>query len=193
MGEAEVLSQTLYSAKGLKKLYLNGNALTDEGAEAIATALREGAAPQLKILNLSQKTPLSETTKRCIKKSRDGLSVSFATLKQASDAPVYKAADDGKLKPSRVIQRAENTILGSGQQLVDGSGATCSELQKIIDVDRATIALEKNKLNSKVGRAAFEVIDPDEIKKVELIEKKVEQQLERLETLKANKGCAARI
>lgn len=189
--EVEVLSQTLYSAKGLKKLFLNGNELTDAGAEEIATALRGGAAPQLKILNLSQKKPLSETTKRCIKGSREGLQVSFAALKQASDAPVYKAADDGKLKPARVIERAENTLLGTGQKLVDGSGATCAELQKIIDVDTATLNLERNKLNSKVGMQVYSRLDPEEVKKVERIEKTMEQQLERLDQLKTSKGCKA--
>ena len=189
--EVEVLSQALYSAKGLKKLFLNGNSLTDDGAEAIASALREGAAPQLKIINLSQKQPLSEATKRCIKGSREGLKVSFAALKQATDAPVYMAADNGKLKPARVIERAQNTIAGTGQQLVDGSGATCAELQKIIDVDRAALTMERAKLNSKVGKKLFEAIDPDQIKTVEQIEQRVDQQLQRLDKLKATKGCAA--
>ena len=117
--------------------------------------------------------------------------MSFAALKQASDAPVYKAADDGKLKPARVIERAENTLLGTGQKLVDGSGATCAELQKIIDVDTATLNLERNKLNSKVGMQVYSRLDPEEVKKVERIEKTMEQQLERLDQLKTSKGCKA--
>merc|ERR1711871_1847273 len=173
-----------------KKLFLNGNALTDAGAEAIAKALREGAAPNLRILNLSQRYPLSETVKRCLKGSRGGLQVSFAALKQASDGPVYKAADEGKLKPARVIERAENTILGSGQKLVDGSGATCAELQKILDVDRATLTLERAKLNSKVGTTLYQAIDPEKIKAVQEIEEKVAKQVDRLENLKAAKGCS---
>ena len=102
---------------------------------------------------------------------------------------VYKAADDGRLKPARVLDRAENTLAGKGQLWVDGSDATCDELQKIIDVDRATLRLQTNKLNSKVGRTVFESVDPERVKKVEATGKQVEVQLERLEKLQKSKGC----
>lgn len=189
--EAETLSQALYSAKDLKKLFLNGNGLTDEGAEAIATALRNGAAPKLKILNLSQKGPLSEKTKRCLKESRDGLQVSFAQPKQATDGPVYFAADQGILKPERVIERAQNTISGTGQPLVDGSAATCAELKKIIKVDKETLVLEKKKLAvsgalSPTGSAT----DPAQVKTIETIGGVIEKQIAKLELIKTKKGCS---
>eukprot|EP00966_Prymnesium_polylepis_P010695 246489-Prymnesium_polylepis.1 len=69
-----------------------------------------------------------------------GLTVSLAPLKQASDADVYKCADDGTLNRLAVIERAQKN------QLVDGSDATCGELRRIVGVDRATLKLDKDKL-----------------------------------------------
>ena len=81
-------------------------------------------------------------------------------------------------------------------QLVDGSGATCAELKKIIEVDRATLELEKAKLNSKIGVAIFTSVDPAQITKVENVEQVVEKQVDRLDKLlqvkvaaAATKGC----
>ena len=184
-GDAEVLSlsEAIREAPQLKKLYLNGNSITDEGAEALATVLREGAAPKLRILNLSQKQAVSERTKNCLRGARDGLMVSFATLKQATDAPVYLAADEGRLKPQRVLERAENTLSGTGQQLVDGSDATCAELQKLIDVDRATLVLEKKKLTANIKK------NPVQLKLVEDLEQLLERQVNNLQMLEVKKGC----
>merc|ERR1719473_2567938 len=64
----------------------------------------------------------------------------FAELKQASDADVYKRADEGKLNSARVIERAK------AGKLVDGSGASCSELKAIISTDKEAIEFEKDKI-----------------------------------------------
>ena len=188
--EAQVLSQALYGAKGLKKLSLNDNAIQDDGALALAASLKEGAAPKLKTINLAGNRGITETDKRALRDSRKGLVLSFAPLKQASDADVYKRADEDRLKMSDVITRAEKG------QLVDGSGATCAELVKIIEVDRATLDLEKNKLKSKVGKAVYSKVDPVQIKKAEAVELAVEKQVQRLDELlaiKTKKGCNIRL
>merc|ERR1719182_485554 len=69
----------------------------------------------------------------------------FAELKQASDAEVYARADDGKLNSARVIERAK---VG---KLVDGSGASCDELKKLIAVDKEALEFEKDKLEAMGG------------------------------------------
>ena len=55
-----------------------------------------------------------------------GCTSAGANLKQAGDFDVYKRADEGVLSSARVIQRAKDG------KLVDGSGASCDELAKII-------------------------------------------------------------
>merc|ERR1711988_262593 len=70
-----------------------------------------------------------------------------ANLKQASDFDVYKRADEGTLTSARVIERAKQGTL------VDGSGASCLELERIITVDKKAIKFEKDKLEA-LGRAA---------------------------------------
>ena len=51
--EAKVLSQSLTRSSAVSKLILSGNTITDEGAAALATSLRAGAAPKLKTINLA--------------------------------------------------------------------------------------------------------------------------------------------
>lgn len=169
--EVKVLSQELFAAKDLKKLFLNGNRITDDGVAAIADALFQGAAPNLKTLNLSQKPGLmSEKARRCLMMARPGLQVSYASLKQASDADVYKAADDGALNSALVIERAKNG------KLIDGSSATCNELSRIIDVDRSALKASNAPLMREMG------IDQN-------VEQVVAQQIEKLVLLKRSRGC----
>lgn len=163
--EIKVLAEELKYAVGLKKLFLNGNRITDDGVAAIEAALLAGAAPKLKVLNLSQKPGLmSEKARQCLRKSRPGLQVAYANLKQASDSSTYLAAGEGRLRVERVIERAS----GVNGALVDGSGATCSELKRIIEVDRV----------------ALKGIDDKEL------EQAVTDQVERLVKLKTSKKCA---
>jgi len=164
--EIKVLSQELQYAKELKKLFLNGNRITDEGIAAIESALLLGAAPKLKILNLSQKPGLmSEKARQCLRASRPGLQISYANLKQPSDASTLLAADNGALQTARVIERAK----GVNGALVDGSDATCAELKRIIDVDRV----------------ALKDLQEDDVKDA------VVKQVERLVQLKSSKKCSA--
>merc|ERR1719258_244608 len=69
----------------------------------------------------------------------------FADLKKAGDAAVYANADAGKLNAARAIERAKTG------DLVDGSSATCDELDKLIGVDREAIEFEKDKVDARFG------------------------------------------
>ena len=176
--EAEALSKELYAATSLKKLFLNGNAIQCDGASAIAASLRKGDAPKLKILNLAGNRGITESDKRELLGARSGLQVNFVRLKKASDADVYLRADQGKLTNKGAIERA------STGELVDGSTATCAELNQIMDVDRATLKIEKKLLKG--------MKDPEQIKKVEGVEQALEKQIERLDKVlvaKTAKGC----
>merc|ERR1711988_914708 len=95
-----------------------------------------------------------------------------ANLKQASDFDVYKRADEGTLTSARVIERAK------AGTLVDGSGASCSELERIIAVDKKAIKFEKDKIEA-LGSAA----DPKVKASVEEAEKAIEKQIKKLEGL----------
>merc|ERR1711990_1264086 len=94
-------------------------------------------------------------------------------LKQATDFEVYKRADKGELNAARVIDRAR-----SGK-LVDGSGATCAELEKLISIDKKALAFEKDKLEA-MAKAA-----PAEKKAVEKAAKAIEEQIKKLEKKQA--------
>merc|ERR1719379_3238282 len=174
--EAKLLSQELYSAKNLKKLFLNGNKIQCDGATALAACIKNGAAPSLKVINLAGNRGITETDKRALRESRRGLEVSVVKYKQASDAEVYKRVDDGKLTPRYVESRAEKG------EFVDGSGATCAELKRIIDVDRSALGDEKKKLAGKTGE------DPAQMQIVAALENQVAR-LEELQAAKAAKGC----
>merc|ERR1712070_998603 len=107
-----------------------------------------------------------------------GCSTAQANLKQATDFEVYKRADSESLNAARVIDRAR-----SGK-LVDGSGATCSELEKIIAVDKKAVQFEKDKLEAMGAKA-----DPKEKKIVAEAEAAISKQIDRLSKLKASKAC----
>merc|ERR1719454_2130780 len=111
-------------------------------------------------------------------RAEKGCSSAGANLKQATDFEVYKRADEGVLNSARVIDRAR-----SGK-LVDGSGATCAELDKIIAVDKKAVQFEKDKLEAMGSKA-----DPAEKKIVAEAEKAIEAQLKKLDGLKKTKGC----
>merc|ERR1719460_891470 len=102
----------------------------------------------------------------------------FAELKQASDADVYARADSGKLNSARVIERAK------AGTLVDGSSATCAELDKLIAVDKEAVQFEKDKLEAMGGK------DATQKKVVADAEAAIEAQVKKLEGKKKEKGCA---
>merc|ERR1712118_422428 len=110
-----------------------------------------------------------------LKKKRldKGCGSAGANLKQSSDFDVYKRADEGTLTSARVIERAKKG------QLVDGSGASCAELEKIIAVDKKAIKFEKDKLDA-LGSSA----DPALKKIVAEAEEAIESQIKKLESLK---------
>merc|ERR1711865_599710 len=169
--EAEALAKELSGATSLKKLFLNGNEIQCDGALAIAASIREGGAPKLKILNLAGDRGVTESDKLALNTARTSggkstITINFVQLKQAGDADVYIRADQDKLTNKGAIERA------SKGQLVDGSTATCTELNQIMEVDRASL----------------------EIKKVQDVEQALEKQIERLDGILEKKrttktGC----
>merc|ERR1719281_1106343 len=177
--EAKVLSQELYKAKSLKKLFLNGNKIQCDGATALAASIKSGAAPNLKVVNVAGNRGITETDKRALRDSRKGLEVSVVKYMKAADADVYKRADDGKLTARYVESRA---VKG---EFVDGSGATCAELKRIINADRSALSDEKKKLARMSATRAY---DPEQMKVVEALEKQVER-LEGVQAAKAAAGC----
>merc|ERR1719311_2040735 len=112
--EAVALSNELKSAGNLRKLFLNGNSIQCDGGQALATAIRSGGAPKLKILNLAGNRGLTEADRRALTSARPGITVNFVQLKQASDAEVYIRADQGKLTNKGVINRASTNTLVDG-------------------------------------------------------------------------------
>jgi CO dehydrogenase/acetyl-CoA synthase epsilon subunit len=98
-----------------------------------------------------------------------------ANLRKATDADVYKRADEGTLNSARVIERAKRG------ELVDGSGATCAELNQLISVDQRALKFEKDKLDAMGGT------DKAQLKVVEEAEKAIRAQVKSLEAKKAGK------
>merc|ERR1719453_876944 len=98
---------------------------------------------QKKVVADAEKAIETQVKKLRAKKSEKGC----AGLKQSSDADVYARADEGVLNSARVIERAK------AGKLVDGSGATCSELEKIIAVDKKAVQFEKDKLEAMGSKA----------------------------------------
>merc|ERR1711988_1233277 len=115
-----------------------------------------------------------------VKRKNKGCTSAGANLKQASDFEVYKRADEGTLTSARVIERAKKG------QLVDGSGASCSELEKIIAVDQKAIKFEKDKLEA-LGSSA----DAATKSMVAEAEAAIEKQVAKLQSLKSSKSCGA--
>merc|ERR1712193_416321 len=88
-------------------------------------------------------------------------------LKQKSDAEVYIRADQGKLTTKGAINRAESDLL------IEGSGATCAELEQIINIDKAALDVERKLCKG--------IKDPVVLEKVQATEMKLEGQIARLE------------
>ena len=111
-------------------------------------------------------------------RKQKGCTSAGANLKQATDFEVYKRADEGVLNSARVIERAK------AGKLVDGQGASCLELERIIKVDQKAVAFEKDKLDA-MGSAA----DPKDKQTVAKAEEAIVAQIEKLSGLQKAKGC----
>ena len=72
---SQALSQTDSSKSKLKKLFLNGNKIGDEGAAALTGVLKAGSLPKIKIINLAGNKKMSEGAKATLRASREGLEV----------------------------------------------------------------------------------------------------------------------
>ena len=111
-------------------------------------------------------------------RKKKGCSTSGAKLQQPTDFEVYKRADEGRLTTARAIDRAK------AGKLVDGSGASCTELERIIEIDQKAVKFEKDKLDALGSKA-----DPNELQAVADAEKAIEVQIEKLAGLRATKKC----
>ena len=103
------------------------------------------------------------------------------SMKKPTDAAVYKRADEGTLTTSRVIERTK------AGELVDGSSATCPELREIIDIDKAAISFEKDKiaaLAEKTGTQSFA-----QVKIINARANVIDDQIGRLMGIQLEKGC----
>lgn len=103
----------------------------------------------------------------------------FAELKQASDADVYQRADEGKLNAARVIERAKKG------ELVDGSSATCDELQTLLSIDKEALVFEKEKLAALNVEGAYKL----QKKQVADAQDMIELQIKKLEERRVAKNC----
>ena len=77
---------------------------------------------------------------------------------------------------ARVIERAKTG------KLVDGSGASINELSRIIAIDKKALKLEKETLGENASR--------EELKQIEEVEKTIEAQVKKLETIRRQKRIA---
>ena len=94
-------------------------------------------------------------------------------------SPISSPGTRNWLTAARVIERAKRG------ELVDGSGATCAELESIIAVDKKAIKFEKDKLEA-LGSAG----DPKTKAAVAEAEAAIEKQIKKLQGLQGTKKCA---
>jgi len=106
-------------------------------------------------------------------------------IKQASDAAVYDRADEGSLTSARVNQRAETN------QMVVGKGATCTELEAIIAVDKQAIRFDQDKLEALAQYAKGTPDYEEQRQTVADIEAKIEMQVKKLSEITTAKKCGA--
>lgn len=120
--------------------------------------------------------------------------IPFAIFAEDLEAELYKRADEGTLNAARAIERAEK------DELAEGLGATCAELDALIAVDREAISFEKEKLaaiseaqdaretTAKAGTRRAEAKKKADIKNTA---NKLQLQVDRLKAVRKNKGCAS--
>ena len=98
------------------------------------------------------------------------------------DYDLDKRSADNELRYDKVIRRAK------ADRLVNGEGAECYELERIIETDEAAVAYEKGKLAGLKKKGSSE-----EVKKLEKIvkttEAKITKQVTRLQKLQKEKLC----
>lgn len=83
-------------------------------------------------------------------------------------------ADEGGLNSARAIERAKTG------ELVDGSSASCSELDALIAIDREAVQFEKDKLGARFGK---------DKKVVEDTKNELQGQIDKLKKLRKKKRC----
>ena len=112
----------------------------------------------------------------------------FADLQRAKDGEVYSRADENKLNAARAIERAE------AGDLVYGTSATCTELDRLIAIDREAVLIEKDKIEAldediASAPAARKSALKGERKTAERAEKRLQSQVDNLKSLRLQKGC----
>ena len=84
-----------------------------------------------------------------------------------------------------LLVRAQTIERAKTGDLVDGSSASCGELDKLIAVDREAVEYEKEKLDALGGNNAAQkgvVVD---------VEKKLQSQIDKLKVIRKDKGCGS--
>ena len=104
-------------------------------------------------------------------------------LKRPRDGDIYSRADSNKLNAARAIERAKDN------DLVDGAGATCTELDRLIAVDREAVVFEKEKLDALGGAGRGQSNDPGLRRKVLATKDKLQAQIDKLKVLRKEKNC----
>eukprot|EP00900_Chrysochromulina_parva_P016092 jgi/Chrpa1/24484/Chrysochromulina_OHIO_Genome00002359-RA len=166
------------------KLVDGSSATCDELIDILAIDRRALQFETDKLDSLPDDSPQRQTVAKAqkaleaqIKKLKDlEKTKSCPGLKQKSDEGVYRRADENRLGWARVIERAKTG------KLVDGSSATCSELEKIIRVDKEAIRYELDKLEAMPN-------DPEQKKIVADAEKAIEAQIVKLNAKRREKSC----
>ena len=91
--EVGVLAQALRVAQALELLNLDGNAIGDAGAAALASALHEGTAPALKTIKLKgNPVASSPLSLEALTRAREGLEVEAGARSEGARGPMAEAA-----------------------------------------------------------------------------------------------------
>lgn len=85
-------------------------------------------------------------------------------------------ADEGNLNTARAIERAKTG------DLVDGSSASCEQLDALIAIDREAVQFEKDKIGSRFIK---------DKKKVQSTADDFQEQINKLKQLRKRKGCSS--
>jgi len=101
------------------------------------------------------------------------------------DFDVYNRASSNDLKYFRVIERAKNG------DLVSGESATCAELDALIKIDEEAVVYEKAKYRRLMSSKSVPTFAKESAgQRVIESEAAIAKQVSRLSAIKAKKGCA---
>ena len=134
--------------------------------------------------------PAAATRRAFLGFSAAALAPGSAGAETEPEDVILRRALDNNLSFQRVIQRAKEDALISGDK------ASCEELGRIIEVDQEAVAFEMGKLEglailqtNEIGDDASAVYVGSIIKRVEKTKTKIEKQIVRLKQKEKSAGC----